>query len=401
MGQNNQRKPADKEPSSSHNPSPKNSWVWIYFLSLILLLFLGTMVKQYVPLFEFYIESAETIPYEEVAPGWASSKPVRSVLEPWLRWDTVWYLKVAKNGYQPASPENIFPPLYPLFVRVLGRTLGGQYLIASLLISWGAFFGACYLLNERIEQHYPDIQSRSGIWNMVFFPTAFFFFASYTESLFLLLVLLAWRYADRKNWLTANLLGSVLVLAKFFGLFLVFPFGYMWWKNKTYKNSPLSALSFLLLPITYFSWTEYSKFRFGMSPSEVLANFWPGHFDLPWAGLLCNAYELFTQPILLQLDFIANLIAVSATLWALYWWFKRRSFPEFLFMGSIFLFSMMQISDHICMVSTSRHVLTLFPVFLAQPSFLKNNIPEKIFQLGQVLVWMFFSSLYFAGLWIA
>ena len=65
----------------------------------------------------------------------------RYVTNPWLHWDTYWYLGIAENGYRVAG-STPFMPLYPLLIRIVGMLLGGNYPLAALLISTVATFGA-------------------------------------------------------------------------------------------------------------------------------------------------------------------------------------------------------------------------------------------------------------------
>lgn len=95
------------------------SWVWLYLLALAILISAGSLLANGSLFFDMYPQISAGIPYEEVASGWALQEPFRSILEPWLRWDTVWFLKIAKYSYHPASPELAFPPVYPLLIRGL------------------------------------------------------------------------------------------------------------------------------------------------------------------------------------------------------------------------------------------------------------------------------------------
>src|SRR3954470_2279148 len=41
------------------------------------------------------------------------NSPIAPLIEPWHRWDTGWYLKIALNGYAANDGSVIFAPLYP------------------------------------------------------------------------------------------------------------------------------------------------------------------------------------------------------------------------------------------------------------------------------------------------
>ena len=55
----------------------------------------------------------------------------------WARWDSEWYLAIARSGYHDVTSA-AFYPLYPAVVGGLGRVLGGHYVLAGVVISLAA-----------------------------------------------------------------------------------------------------------------------------------------------------------------------------------------------------------------------------------------------------------------------
>src|SRR5258708_37712828 len=45
--------------------------------------------------------------------------PLTFLIEPWHRWDTSWYLKLATSGYDSNDGSVIFPPFYPRLVGIV------------------------------------------------------------------------------------------------------------------------------------------------------------------------------------------------------------------------------------------------------------------------------------------
>ena len=70
---------------------------------------------------------------------------------------------------------------------------------------------------------------RRTILYLCIFPTAFFFFAPYNESLFLLLTASAFLALRRQKWWLAGALGLFAALTRSAGLLLVFPYLYELW----------------------------------------------------------------------------------------------------------------------------------------------------------------------------
>ena len=110
------------------------------------------------------------------------------------RQDAVWYLRLADEGWSGEDASAAFFPLYPLTVRAVAWILpGSDELIAALLVSNAAFLGALLALFALTADAFGERVARRAIVVAALFPTAFFFLAPYTESLFLFLSILAFR----------------------------------------------------------------------------------------------------------------------------------------------------------------------------------------------------------------
>ena len=129
----------------------------------------------------------------------ALSSGSRRWIEPWYRWDAMWYLDISQRGYsyRPGTQSSVaFMPLLPLLIKI-GVTLGFDRYWWGLLIPNLAFVVglACF---GRVVQGVTE--SAATTWCacilLVAFPSSFFFSAAYPESLALMLTaaaLLAWR----------------------------------------------------------------------------------------------------------------------------------------------------------------------------------------------------------------
>jgi Mannosyltransferase (PIG-V) len=115
--------------------------------------------------------------------------------------DANWYVNIAAHGYsapQPgAQPSYAFYPLYPFLMRVvgdltsLGRVTGG-YALVGVLLSHVLFFAAVCVLCLLVVRAGADERTAAAVaWVVCLLPSAFVFSMAYTESLFLLMTLLA------------------------------------------------------------------------------------------------------------------------------------------------------------------------------------------------------------------
>jgi hypothetical protein len=141
----------------------------------------------------------------------------------WFRWDTGWYMRIAIEGYSTTAKSVIFPPLYPLLVRLLGQLLGGEYLLAGLIISNVSYLAALYLLHDMLSTEFSTHEARRSIELIAVFPAAFYYLAAYSESLFLLLSLLTFCAARRSKWLLAGVAAFLATLTRLTGAVLCLP----------------------------------------------------------------------------------------------------------------------------------------------------------------------------------
>jgi Mannosyltransferase (PIG-V) len=142
--------------------------------------------------------------------------PVRSPATPGLhnafdgtdRWDARWFLLIAEQGYVDESAAVFFPG-YPLAIRVIDHLTPLASLGAALLVSNVAFLGALVTLYRLSVAEFDEATARRSVVLLTFFPTSFFFLAPYSESMYLLTSLLAFRWARNEHWEMAGLAGAV------------------------------------------------------------------------------------------------------------------------------------------------------------------------------------------------
>jgi hypothetical protein len=156
---------------------------------------------------------------------------LKRVLEPWAHWDGVWFIRIAADGYGAHGQSQAFFPLYPLLVRGAAALTGHNYVIAALVVSLACYAGAMVML---FKLAHALLGPRVALWSVVLisvFPTALFFQAAYSESLFLLLTLLSLWWARRSRWALASLAGLLAALTRSAGVALLLPLAVIWWEQ--------------------------------------------------------------------------------------------------------------------------------------------------------------------------
>jgi hypothetical protein len=120
-------------------------------------------------------------PYKELV-TWSK---VPHFIAYFANFDGVNYLTIAKDGYQPTLTA--FFPFYPLLIRIISPIFGSSLIITGLAISNISLVIFLLLINRLFKPNY---------WFYLLFlsfPTSFYLGSVYTESLFLLLLVLTFR----------------------------------------------------------------------------------------------------------------------------------------------------------------------------------------------------------------
>jgi Gpi18-like mannosyltransferase len=169
------------------------------------------------------------------------------------RWDSNWYRGIAENGYAyqgPAQLSNIvFFPVYPLLARFISFFVGGNFLLAAWLLSIAALLGACIFLYKLVKENHPDIDPVAPIVFLLIFPTAFFFNAIYTESLFLFLSIAVFYYCFKGNFWLAGIFAFFAALTRVTGVLLFAPLLMEYYQSRKGRLMSKDALALLLAPL--------------------------------------------------------------------------------------------------------------------------------------------------------
>lgn len=151
-----------------------------------------------------------------------------ALVAPFGRWDSVWFMQIAADGYDGGAREAFFP-LYPLLVRIAGAPLGST-LIGGALASTALLGLALVLLHRLVCLDHDRAVARNAVLVTALVPMSFFFSAVYSESLFLALSIGAVYAARRERWAWAGALGLLAATTRSAGVLLLIPLAmiYLW-----------------------------------------------------------------------------------------------------------------------------------------------------------------------------
>ena len=265
-------------------------------LSYCLRVFLGVRVG----LAAVALVGTALVPFNSVAavPGWPAPVPSRGidrVVTSFERWDALWYLRIASDDYESRDGSAAFFPLYPLAVRALSVALGDSPLAAALIVSHAAFFAAMILLYLLVKGESDEGVARRSVLYMSLFPSAFFFLAPYSESLFTMLVIACLWSARRSRWLPAGIAAGLAAATRSPGALLFIPLliEAITQARRAAAGSPGRIRSFAwalacssLAPVGALIYLGYWRVRSGsfLIPFSEQAH-WLRQFSWPWATL--------------------------------------------------------------------------------------------------------------------
>jgi hypothetical protein len=344
-------------------------------------------------------------------------EPWSLVLTTWHHWDAIRYYDLAEHGYG-AGRGGLYP-LFPLAARALSIPLGGQLLGAELIVSSAAFAVAMRLIydlvhlegaalarvltwtrgrKELVEDPARREQlARLAVLLVALFPTGFFFFAPYTESLFLATTVASVWYARRGLWWLAGLSGMLAALTRFPGAFLALALafeyarqrGVLTWLRGQGGAAPRFDLFATLLPLVGMALVPLSQIiaRSGNTQVWLLqaARFWGerldgqrpsestlGSFDYrvvpPWNTLADSwSYVLgwtANPPASLPIVELFNLICMLGFCALGVLALRRLPLMYSLYVWPSLVLLLTREMGFSPLMSVSRYVLVIFPCFL-------------------------------------
>ena len=406
----------------------KEQWVrwkkeWTGFVIVILVLRL-----IYAAIGWWVVASGGPIPLNEtiygvVKPFLRTDLFSQYFVNPWFGWDTISYLGIAIFGYR-QDASIAFMPLYPLSIRFIAPLLGGNYLLAALVLSTLFSVLASILMYELFAAIYPQNIARDAVILFLAFPTAFFMLAGYTESLFIALVLIFWLLARKRQWFWAGVVAGLATLTRLQGVILS---AILLWMMLTslieqpadsltgqlrqifdillssrgklvtsvYPRAWLTVLIPPLFAAAYQFWLKVSGYG---SIADALRTYWRLETVPPWTGFLLFLQRIPTARFHYMdwIDLMLFIVILIASVIGLR--FLDPAFSLYVWLTIAVLLTR-GTPPHL-LASYSRYFLALFPLFI-----LPAHLPYH-YQRGTVIA-LFFSlhiflvSIFLWGSWVA
>lgn len=279
--------------------------LWCFVGTRLALCAIGLAAMGVLP---FHDDMWRFVPRESLT-GW-------NILDMWVRWDSLWYLRLARTGYADIGYHAVtridaagFFPLYPLLVRYVGHVTGSP-IVAGLLISNVAAVASLLLMGRLLSVDWPEPVVRRAVFFAAAFPTAFMWSAVATESLFFLLSVALFFFSRREQWWAAGAAGGLAALCRPVGVLLLVPLAWEYLESKERRFaaalSDPRGVALLVVPLGLAVYAAFCHQVYGDALAFVhRQTIWRGGFKWPWTPLIdvvkapsiYNGSFLFLEPI--------------------------------------------------------------------------------------------------------
>ncbi|HEX2032307.1 MAG TPA: mannosyltransferase family protein [Actinomycetota bacterium] len=312
-------------------------------------------------------------PANETTPGW------HNVVTSSERFDALWFLSIATEGYRDGDGSAAFFPGYPLLIRAVTPLVGGHPLAAALLVSNLAALAAMVVLYFLTSSEFGEAAARRAVLYLAVFPTSFFLLAPYSEAPFLLFALLTLWAARRGRWEIAGVAGAAAAATRNVGVLLVAPLlAEAVAQADEERVSRARAVGWSLGPAVGTAAYLFFWWRFSgdwLAPLHQQAT-WQREFLFPLGTLVAGTREAFRFPGVYPggyhlLDWLVAVPALAAAVWVaartavpyrLYTWLSILAPLSFVFIPRPFM-------------SLPRFLLVVFPLLWA-PAVLAERRPS-------------------------
>lgn len=298
------------------------------------------------------------------------------------RWDSRWFVRIAEHGYSTKQAAAFFP-VYPLLVRGLGWVLRND-VAAGTAVSLAAAAGCAVLLRRIARRRLAEDAAGTVIVLFAFYPLAFVFTAVYSDSLFLLFVLLAFDAADRGRALVAGAAAALAVDTRLLGLALVPALAITFWPSVR-RLAPL-----LLVPAALGTWMVYLHAHYGdaLAFSHAEEHGWQRYtpslhaywhsarqFEIALSNLLLHLPSSGAYPdyIVLAVKNVYDLACLAIAGWLSILAWRRLGTALAVFSWATLAMIVAAPPFYEPLVSLSRFLLADFPLFLVLASLLEGR----------------------------
>ncbi len=371
----------------------------------------ASFIVSRVLLFVFALLAVDLLPFQNISTAANSSIGLPYLQWIWGNFDGVHYVSIANSGYQ--YPNYAFFPLYPLFISIIKSVTFLQTLQVGLVISYISFLLSLFFVYKIILLDFKKTVAFRSIVFLLFFPLTFYYTSVYADSLYLLLSVVSFYAARKKNWFLAGIFGFLAGLNRLIGIVLLPVLLLEWYAQHKWKMEDGrwkiiisrffrdKAFFILLIPLGIIGYGVYLQINFGdfFLFQKAMVEWGQSKLVIP-LQVVYRYFKIFTTTQINIIYFIAIVEFVSTILYFLLTWyvFKKTRVSYGLLMLLTFLIPALTGTFQ----GMPRYILHTFPAFIALA--LLTNRSKKLFwaTIAIFLVLQFvFVALFTRGYFVA
>lgn len=284
------------------------------------------------------------------------------------------FLALAKQSYGPplGLGTYIFFPLFPWLIKEI-TLIFPDHLASGLILTHLSLVLALFFLYHLVKLDYRENIAKLTLVLLMIFPTAIFFGSVYTESFFLLLVVLTFFLSRKKLYFLACLVALFASATRFAGIFLLPSLAWEIWRGRD-----RTSLTWLILPplglLAYMRYlfvnTGDALFFLTVSPNYgpnlVITKLILLHqVFFRYAKMLVFSSHTDINFAIILLEFVVGTLFLVLTILS----FKKLRFSY----ATYLLLSYLIPTFTGTFVSLPRHVLSLFPGFILLAVWFSNQ----------------------------
>lgn len=339
-----------------------------------------------------------SIPPSDIFPYHRASPHASPWLALWQRFDANWYVSLAENGYGSIPGDDHFPPLFPVLVRLLAPVFGGAF-TAGLILSHLAALILIKLLYDFFTELAGKTDGRRALLFYLIYPTFFFMFSVYSESVFLVFTLLALRGMQGKTWHWAGFWAFCSILTRLQGAALLVPMIYLMWRDPPVLRRSAQWIGLALPGLAGLFYLFLRSRQVADEVVPVVEAAWHARIVAPWETYGYTLANLFSGNATF-IDFLNWAVATLFIVFLIAGW-RRIPLEHNLYMAVSLFIILIRIVESQPLISMSRYSLTLFPAFLTLSAAGDNPWVRRLIVYTLLILSLYLSAQFFSWGWVA
>jgi Gpi18-like mannosyltransferase len=343
------------------------------------------------------------------------SNKERVIFLPFLNFDGRNYFDLADRGYFHIDNwwKKAFYPMYPVLIKIVTNVTGIKLIYSGLIISWISILLGFFYLYKLVKLDYGENIALKTLILIAAFPTSFYFYTYYTESLFFLLSVLCFYNIRLKNYYIASIIAAFASATRVVGIFFACYLFYIAIRNRFYSSggdssprqneaknggwgyvliAPLGLIFFMAYfylnndsPFAMFSGQLYWNKEYNFFGPIKIFYLWMLKILFDFKTLTAQSY------LIVFLEFISYLFSIVF----LFFSYKKIKFDYWLYSLVLIVFPLLTTS----LASYPRYLLVIFPIqiYIAR---LSNNY-FKIVLFVYLILLLILETLFIRGYWVA